>query len=203
MPTALGLKIGELDTFEKRGEFNICVVGCGYEGFICALTFAGVGFRVICTDNDHSLVDDLGRGRSPFMKRETRSDLRRFVAKGQLMTTKEMDRAFSQSDFIIITGSTRIDREKTPHDSKVKETCKKIGKTLRKGALVIYSDIAGFGFMEEVIKEALENNSGFKVGVDFGLAYWPIKFSDLRTDLRGKKGVRKYIKTFREGKLKI
>jgi UDP-N-acetyl-D-mannosaminuronic acid dehydrogenase len=40
--------------------------------------------------------------------------------------------------------------------------------------LVIYGGIASLGFTEGVVKETLENASGFKVGADFGLAYNPI-----------------------------
>jgi len=38
----------------------------------------------------------------------------------------------------------------------------------------------GFGFIEGVVKEILENTSGFKVG-DFGLAYSPIPFMDAQS----------------------
>jgi UDP-N-acetyl-D-mannosaminuronic acid dehydrogenase len=44
--------------------------------------------------------------------------------------------------------------------------------------LVIYGGIAGLGFTEGIIKETLENTSGFRVGEGFGLAYNPIQFSN-------------------------
>ncbi len=40
--------------------------------------------------------------------------------------------------------------------------------------MVIYCGVAGIGFTEDTVKETLENTSGLKAGVDFGLAYSPI-----------------------------
>src|SRR4030067_2331005 len=42
---------------------------------------------------------------------------------------------------------------------------------MRRGVLVIYGGMTSFGFTEGVVKETLENASGFKAGGDFGLAY--------------------------------
>ena len=53
--------------------------------------------------------------------------------------------------------------------------CKQVGAALHAGTLVIYGDIAGFGFTEGAVKETLENTSGLKAGVDFGLAYIPMQ----------------------------
>jgi len=49
---------------------------------------------------------------------------------------------------------------------------------MRQGALVVYGGVAGLGFMESTVKELLENTSGLKAGLDFGLAYCPIISTD-------------------------
>ena len=52
-----------------------------------------------------------------------------------------------------------------------------MGSALQKGNLVVYAGIAGFSFVETVVKETLENTSGLKAGEDFGVAYNPIVYS--------------------------
>lgn len=44
---------------------------------------------------------------------------------------------------------------------------------LRSGCLVIIASMMGLGITESLVKEKLENASGLKAGVDFGLAYSP------------------------------
>jgi UDP-N-acetyl-D-mannosaminuronic acid dehydrogenase len=79
--------------------------------------------------------------------------------------------AISQGDIIILTINANIDLKKNPTYANIINACKKIGASLQKGSLVIYGGIAGFGCTDSLIKETIENTSGFKVGEDFGIAY--------------------------------
>jgi UDP-N-acetyl-D-mannosaminuronic acid dehydrogenase len=44
--------------------------------------------------------------------------------------------------------------------------------------LVIYGNVTSIGYIENDIKEILENTSGLRVSEDFGLVYCPIQFND-------------------------
>ena len=175
MPTVLHLKTEEVDTIEKRGKYTVSVIGCGQKGVLYATAFAEAGFKVICTDADQSLVKRLAKGKMLFSEREVESKLKRFAGTGQLSVTSEMKSAISQSDIIIMTITAKIDDKKNPDYSEAENSCKQVGEALRRGTLVIYGGIAGFGFTEGVIKVTLENTSGLRVGEDFGLAYCPIQ----------------------------
>ena len=175
MPAVLHLKPEEVDTDEKRGKYTVSVVGCGQKGVLYATAFAEAGFRVICTDADQSLVKRLAKGKMLFSEREVESKLKRFAGTGQLSVTSELKSTVSQSDVIIMTITAKIDDKKTPDYSEAENSCKQVGAALRRGTLVIYGGIAGFGFTEGVIKETLENTSGFRMGEDFGLAYNPLQ----------------------------
>jgi UDP-N-acetyl-D-mannosaminuronic acid dehydrogenase len=178
MSAVLRLNPEEIDTVEKRGKYTVSVIGCGETGVLYAIAFAEAGFKVICTDADQSLVRRLARGKTPFSEREIESKLKSFVRTSQLSTTNEVKNSVSQSDIIIIAITAKIDDKKNPDYSEAESSCKQAGAALRRGALVIYGGIAGLGFTEGIIKETLENTSGFRVGEGFGLAYNPIQFSN-------------------------
>jgi UDP-N-acetyl-D-mannosaminuronic acid dehydrogenase len=178
MPAVLHLKTEEIDTNEKRGKYTVSVIGCGQKGVLYAIAFADAGFKVVCTDADQSLVKCLTKGKPLVPDREIETKLKSLVRSGQLSVTNELKKAVSQSDIIIMTLTAKIDDKKHPDYSEVESSCKQVGAALRQGSLFIYGGIAGLGFTEGVIKETLENTSGFKVGEDFGLVYNPIQLCD-------------------------
>jgi UDP-N-acetyl-D-mannosaminuronic acid dehydrogenase len=104
--------------------------------------------------------------------------LKSFVRRGQLSATSELKNAVSQSDIIIMTLTATNDEKEHPDYLEVESSCKQVGVALRRGALFIYGGIADLGFTEGVIKETLENTSGYRAGEDFGLVYNPAQFFD-------------------------
>jgi UDP-N-acetyl-D-mannosaminuronic acid dehydrogenase len=176
MPAVLHLKPEEIDTNEKRGKYTVSVIGCDQKGVLYATAFAEAGFKVICTDVDQTLVKHLSKGKTTFSDQEIESKLKSFLRKGQLSVTSELKKAVSQSDITVMTFTAKVDDKEHPDYSEVENTCRQAGAALNRGALFIYGGIAGLGFTEGVIKEALENTSGLRVGEDFGLAYHPIQF---------------------------
>lgn len=174
MPSMLSLKSDEIDTNQKRSKCTVSIIGCGQKGVLYANAFAQAGFKVICTDPDQSLVKKLARGKSPFSEAETEIQLKNLVNTDKILTSNDLKGTVSQSDIIILTLNGKLDDKKNPNYSEVENTCKQIGAVLRQDSMVIYEGIAGFGFIEETIKESLENSSGLKAGIGFGLAYAPI-----------------------------
>jgi nucleotide sugar dehydrogenase len=172
---ALDIKKEEIDTPEKRGKYTVGIIGCGQNGILHACCFAEAGFKVICVDSDQTIVNDLLRGKAPFLKREIEFKLKNYVKKGLLNATTDIKAAVSQSDFVIIAIPVEVDEKKKVDYSRIRSECKKVGLSLRCGSLVIVASVTGFDVTEGVIKDVLENASGFKVGVDFGLAYSPFQ----------------------------
>jgi nucleotide sugar dehydrogenase len=172
---ALNIRKEEVDTQEKRGKYVVAIIDCGKNGILHTYSFAEAGFKVICVDSDQTIVNNLLRGKIPFLKREIGLKLKNYVKTGLLSVTTDVKTAISQSDFVIVTTSVKIDEKKKPDYSSIESTCKKIGSNLRRGSLVIVVSTVGVGITEGLIKELLENTSGLKVGVDFGLAYSPLR----------------------------
>ena len=167
----------EFDTVEKRGKYVISIIGCGRVGILHACLFAEAGFKVICTDTDQTVVNQMTRGRAPFSKPEIEAKLKNQVKATRISATTDTGTAVSQSDIIIITAPVKIDEKKKPTFSDVESTCKRVGSSLRRDSLVIVTNVAGLNIIEGTVKELLENTSGFKVGTDLGLAYSPIHFT--------------------------
>jgi len=173
--TILNIKPEEIDTAEKRGKHTVSIIGGGLIGILHACLFAEAGFKVICVDADQTIINNIIRGKISFLKREIELKLKNYVKIGLLSATTDVKTAVSQSDVIAITISVKIDEKKKTDYSNIENTCKRIGSVLRRGALVIIMRTTGVGITQGLIKELLENTSGFNAGADFGLAYSPIR----------------------------
>jgi nucleotide sugar dehydrogenase len=180
MPTVLNLKPEDVDNVEKRSKYSVSIIGCGRNGILLATAFADAGFKVICSDANLSIIKRITRGKTTFAGPEIEGKLKGLINSGQLNVTSELSKAVKQSDIIIITVAAKIDNKKKIDYSDTLSACKQAAAALHTGTLVIYSNIAAFGFIEGIMKETFENTSGLKVGQDFGLAYVPLQTSDAK-----------------------
>jgi len=171
----LRIKPEDVDNREKRQRYTISIIGCGRIGVFQACLFAEAGFKVIGFDANRAITEYLGKGRSRFLKREIQPLLKKHVKNGYLRTTSDVKKAVAQSDVVVVTTSVKIDRKKKSNYSDMERVCKWVGSGLRRDSLVIVTGAAGLGTTEGLIREILENTSGFTVGVDFGLAYSPFQ----------------------------
>ncbi len=173
----MAIKKEEIDTPEKRGKCTISVMGCGRLGLPTACLFAEAGFKVISVDTNQRIVNLVKRGKAPFIEPGLNTLIKKHVMEGRLTATNDVKEAASASDVIVFIVPTPIDQKKRPDYSYVEKACKEIGMGLRSGSLVIFESTMGPGVTENLVKETLENASGLKAGVDFGLAYSPIRAS--------------------------
>lgn len=182
MPTSiLYIKPEEIDSVGKRGKYRVSIIGCGRNGVLHACLFAEAGFKIICVDADRALVNRLTRGKSPFLKHKIELLLRKHVKNGCIKATNDVKAAVAQSDVILVTTQAKIDRKKKVNYLDIERVCKQVGSSLRRGSLVIVMSAVGPATAERLIRETLENTSGLKVGVDFGLAYSPVRVLDEQT----------------------
>jgi UDP-N-acetyl-D-mannosaminuronic acid dehydrogenase len=180
MPNVLILKPDEIDSAEKRSKLSISVVGCGRKGILYAYAFAKAGFKVSCVDPDANVIRKLARGKTPFREQEIEGKLKSLISAGQLSVTGELKKTVSRSDVVIVAVPANVDEKKKIDYTEATSILKQVGAALHSGMLVIYGEVAGLGFMEGVAKEILEDTSGLKAGVDFGLAYVPIHNSQVK-----------------------
>ncbi len=171
MPQVLHLTPEEVDLPDKRGRYAITLVGCGQKALAHALAFAEAGFRVTCTDVDQSAVKRLSKGTVQLGDRQAEAKFKSFTRKEQLDATSDLKAAVAKADIIVFAINPKLDANRRVDTSEVESVCKQIGSKLQKGSLFVYAGLAGLGIVEGVVKEKLEDTSGFKSGEDFGLAY--------------------------------
>jgi len=171
----LRVKPEDVDSREKRQKYTISIIGCGRIGVLQACLFAEAGFKVIGFDANRAITKHLARGKSRFLKHEVQPLLKKHAKNGYLKTTSDIKKAVAQSDVVVITTSVKLDRKKKTNYSNIERVCKLVGSALRRDSLVINTGVVGIGITEGLIRETLENSSGFTVGVDFDLAYSPLQ----------------------------
>ena len=171
MPDFLHLQPQEIDNFEKRRKYTMCVIGCGLQGVQYAVAFVQSGFKVFGVDADQSLIKRLSKGKVAFSERGLDSRLKGYLRSGILTFTSDVKGAAAKSDVIILATKFKIDEKKTSDFSEVENLCKQFGSVMQRNVLVIYGGMTSYGFTEGVIKEKLENTSGLEAGVSLGLAY--------------------------------
>jgi len=177
MPKAMMLKEKDLDKVEERGKYVVTVVGCGRMGLPTACLFSDAGFKVICLDTDPYIVNQINKGKSPFAESGLDELLKKNLKEGRITATTEAKEAIPKSDIIIFTVNTSVDKKKRSDYSNLEESCREVGLNLKLGSLIIIESTVGPYVTETLVKEALETSSGLKAGVEFGLAYSPLRAS--------------------------
>jgi UDP-N-acetyl-D-mannosaminuronic acid dehydrogenase len=169
----LRIKPEDVDSVEKRKRYTVSVVSCKQIGILHACLFAEAGFKVICVDFDQHIVNSITKGKAPFLGPEIEFVLKNHVKSGDLKATNDMKKAVAQSDITVIATSVKIGSKGKPNYFDIENACRRVGPGLHRGSLVIIVGAVGPGIVEGLVKETLENTSGFKVGVGLGLAFSP------------------------------
>jgi len=174
MAVIMKLAREDIDTPEKREKYTVSVVGCGRVGLATACLFVEVGFKVIGVDSNRRIVELLKKGKSPFTEPQLHAFLEKQVKSSHFTATTNARKAVSASDVITISVPTPVDKKKKPDYSQIEKICREVGMGLRSGSLIVFQSTMGPGITETLAKETLENASGLKAGIDFGLAYCPV-----------------------------
>lgn len=177
MSIAIAIEEKDLDSIEKRQKFTVSIIGATRNSLSLAHLLAEAGFKTIVVDKNHSIINLLRSGNAPFLEPELNVLLKKHAKDGYLTFTNDIREASSKSDVILLFVQTLIDRKKKPDYSHIEKACKEVGTSMRKGCLIILASTLGMGLTERLVKEKLENASGMRAGIDFGLAYSPIHIS--------------------------
>ena len=172
-----GVLAGSVQDLKRRlrsGDLKVAVIGLGRIGLPTAAVFAEGGAKVIGVDIRRSLVDETNSGRCSLVDEPGLPQLvKRNVARGRFSATVSPAEAIASSDFIIICVPTPVDQTKSPDYAAVTAASRTAGESLRRGSVVIIESTIGPGIAEDIILPILEEESGMKGGVEFGLASCP------------------------------
>jgi len=177
MAVAMALKEADLNNPESREKHKIAIVGCGRIGLATACLFSDANFNVTCFSSDPYLVNQINEGISIFDEQRLDKMQKKNLRNGRLKATTDPRDAVSTSDIILLAAEIPIDGKKRPVYSNLEAICRDIGLNLQPGSLIIVQSTVTPSTTENLIIKTLERSSGLEVGVDFGLAYSPVKAS--------------------------
>lgn len=151
---------------KKSSRLSVCVIGLGYVGLPLLIEFSRK-YSAVGYDKSQTRIKDLSNGldiTNEINKKELR-------ASSALLTNKLED--IKNHDFYIITVPTPLTDSMLPDLSMLKAASELVGKSMSKGATVIYESTVYPGVTEDVCLPILQRKSGLKLNTDFFLGYSP------------------------------
>jgi len=153
---------------------KLSILGVGYVGLVTGVCFAEKGHQVACIDLDSTKVDSINRGQSPIFERGLDELLQKNIGKN-LRATLDAAQAIVDSEMTFIAVGTPFDGEHIDL-TYIKESARVIGEALRNKVgyhVVVVKSTVVPGTTDRVVRPILEQASGKKAGVDFGLGMNP------------------------------
>src|SRR6267143_395093 len=156
-------------------HYRVSLVGLGYVGLCTAVTFASRDIDTLGIEVDWSKRSRIAAGDTPFHEPELDSFLKRALQTNRLNVTGDVSAA-AASDVIFITVGTPSQPDGSMNVRYVEEAAKQIGMALRDEQdyrlLVVKSTVTP-GTTRSIVKPALEESCGRKVGDELGLCMNP------------------------------
>lgn len=155
----------------RARTLNVGILGLGYVGLPLAEALIAAGFPVIGFDVNAHKIDSLRQGRS-YIRHIGDARVQAMNASDRFLVTDDVAH-LAQADALLMCVPTPINAHREPDLSYVIKTTELIAEVLRHGQLVVLESTTYPGTTEEIIKPILEEATGLKSGVHFGLAYSP------------------------------
>lgn len=169
-----GMNRKDVTAVVQRGDVTFAVYGMGKMGLPLAISYAEAGGKVIGVDIDAHVVETLNQGVNHIEGEPGLPELvPKHAKRGTLRATTDLVQAARDADVMVIIVPTLLQADNVPDLSIVESVCRCIGKGLKRGDLVIQESTLPPGSTEKVLRPALEQESGLRAGVDFGIAFCP------------------------------
>jgi GDP-mannose 6-dehydrogenase len=155
---------------------KISVFGMGYVGTVSAGCLAQDGHEVIGVDPVRTKVDLINAGQSPIIEADIGEIIAAAVKSGRLRATDNQDEAIFQTELSFVCVGTPGQANGNLDLTYIRRVCELIGKALKnksaRHTVVIRSTILP-GTMRQIVIPILEEYSGKKAGVSFGICNNP------------------------------
>ena len=155
---------------------KISIFGMGYVGTVSAGCLASEGHEVVGVDPVQTKVDLVNQGTSPIVEADIGEILLAAAQAGRLRATDDLARAVCETDLSFVCVGTPSQPNGDLDLSYIRRVCEQIGRALKDKAachtVIIRSTVLP-GTMSNVVIPILEESSGKKAGVDFGVCHNP------------------------------
>jgi UDP-N-acetyl-D-mannosaminuronic acid dehydrogenase len=166
-------ELEEISMACKVGEdVKVTIYGLGHMGLPTAALLAKSGLKILGADINPQIVETINQGRSPILEPGLDEMVHETVKNSHLFATTDMGEASRHSEVHMVIVPTPVDENKVADLKAVEMACRSIARGLKKNGLVIIESTVPPGTCQNMVIPLLEE-SGLKVGADFGLAYTP------------------------------
>ncbi len=155
---------------------EISVFGLGYVGTVTSACLAKLGHTVVGVDVNEFKVDCIAKGKSPIAETGLEDLIGDMQAAGRLVATSSAAEAVGASTVSLVCVGTPSYENGSIDLDFVKRVCRDIGKALggiRHFHVVIVRSTMLPGTLQNELVPVLEESSGRKAGVDFGVCFNP------------------------------
>ncbi|UCF79359.1 MAG: nucleotide sugar dehydrogenase [Candidatus Eiseniibacteriota bacterium] len=155
---------------------EVSVFGLGYVGTVTSACLAKLGHTVTGVDINEFKVDCIAKGKSPIAETGLEDLISEMQAAGRLGATSSAEEVIRSTTVSLICVGTPSYENGSIDLGFVERVCRDIGKALggvNHFHVVMIRSTMLPGTMEDKLVPALEESSGKKVGVDFGVCYNP------------------------------
>ena len=155
---------------------KISIFGMGYVGTVSAGCLANDGHEVVGVDPVPTKVELINAGQSPIIEEQIGELIAATVKSGKLRATCDQDRAVRETELSFVCVGTPSQANGNLDLTYIRRVCEEIGKAIKnksaRHTVVIRSTILP-GTMRRIVIPVLEEYSGKKAGVDFGVCNNP------------------------------
>jgi GDP-mannose 6-dehydrogenase len=155
---------------------RISIFGLGYVGAVSAGCLAADGHTVIGVDPNATKVKLINDGVTPIIEKDIGEIIAKAVKEKRLWATTNVAEAINDSELSIVCVGTPSERNGSLDLRYIRNSCEEIGQAIRNKSgwhnVTIRSTILP-GTMRNIIIPMLEESSGKKAGVDFGICNNP------------------------------
>ena len=166
----LTFNCSKVDSIENK---KIAIIGLGYVGLPLAVAFSNK-YQVLGFDIDSSRIEELNSGIDSTLEISNEELKYALLDRGKkgLILTSELDR-LKDIDIFIVTVPTPIDKNNRPILTPLIKASETVGRSLKKGAIVIYESTVYPGVTEDECVPILEKESNLLFNKDFFCGYSP------------------------------
>jgi len=147
---------------------KITIFGLWHLGCITAAGLAELGYKVVGTDFDEKVVNDLSNSRPPIFEPGLEELLKKHLKRKSLTFMFDKKPVLEVADFIFMTFDTKVDEHDQVDLSDINRATDEISKYIKNGSIVIVSSQVPVGTCSK-IKEVIAKKSKAK----FDVCYLP------------------------------
>ncbi|KAA8960185.1 nucleotide sugar dehydrogenase [Mycobacterium sp.] len=172
-----GRSDAEIDLLVRGMRSGIAVVGFGYIGTVIGAVLADRGWPVTGIDVRRDVVEEINLGKTTVPEPGLGELVSTNVRVGRLRATTDFG-ALADNEFVIVTVGTPLGADYEPIVDDITAAAQAVGSHLRSGHVVILKSTVPPDTTEKLVKPILEETSGLRAGVDFGLAFCPERLAE-------------------------